>query len=77
MTVDQSREEEIDEFLSDFTSETTFFDEEKLTTSSAAEKVVKEIWDFVLYKTEGRVHIFGEWNARTSCYRYAVVGPDW
>lgn len=75
--MDDPLDDENDEFLSDFTSETTFFDEEKLTTSSANDKVPKDIWDFTLYRTEGKVLIFGEWTARTTSYRYAVVGPDW
>jgi hypothetical protein len=72
-----TREDEVDSFLSDFTSETTFFDEEKLTTSSFVDKIPKDIWEFVLYRTEGKVHIFGEWSARTTSYRYVVFGPDW
>ena len=71
------REDENDEYLSDFTSETTFFDEEKLSASSSNDKVVKDVWQFVLYKTEGKVHVFGEWTARTMNSRYAVIGPDW
>jgi hypothetical protein len=71
------REDENDEYLSDFTSETTFFDEEKLSASSLNDKVVKDVWQFVLYKYEGKVHVFGEWTARTMNYRYAVIGPDW
>lgn len=72
-----TREDEADEFLSDFTSETTFFDEEKLTTSSFIDKIPKDIWEFIFYRTEGKVHIFGEWSARTTSHRYAVIGPDW
>lgn len=75
--VDDPREDENDEFLSDFTSETTFFDEEKLTTSSHADKVPKEVWEFTLYRSDGKVHVFGEWIARTTSQRYAVIGPDW
>ena len=71
------REEEIDEYLSDFTSETTFFDEEKLSNSSIVDKLPKDVWQFVLYKTDGKVHIFGEWSARTTSHRYSVIGPDW
>lgn len=63
--------DESDELLSDYTSETTFFDDSKSQTAA------KEIWSYSCYKTEGRVHIFGEWIAKTKSYRYAVIGPDW
>jgi hypothetical protein len=70
-----SREvEESDDLLSDYTSETTFFDEER-SPSTAGES--KDVWQFVYYKIEGKVHIFGEWIARTKSHRYVVIGPDW
>jgi len=66
--------EESDDLLSDYTSETTFFDEER-SPSTAGES--KDVWQFVYYKIEGKVHIFGEWIARTKSHRYVVIGPDW
>ena len=69
--------EENDEFLSDYTSDTTFFDEEKLTTSALNEKNPKDVWSFACYRLDGKVHIFAEWTARAQSHRYAVVGPDW
>lgn len=37
----------------------------------------KDIWEFIFYRSDGRVHIFGEWIARTKSHRYIVIGPDW
>ena len=34
-------------------------------------------WEFIPYRSDGRVHIFGEWAARTKSQRYVVIGPDW
>lgn len=65
--------DESDDLLSDYTSETTFFDDDK----SPSTLVAKDTWTFTCYKTDGRVHIFGEWIAKTKSYRYAVIGPDW
>ena len=76
-TLDEPRDEENDEFLSDYTSDTTFFDEEKLTTTSSHDKNAKELWTYTCYRVDGKVHIFSEWTARTASHRYAVVGPDW
>lgn len=39
--------------------------------------VAKDNWEFVCYRSDGRVHIFGEWAARTKSQRYIVIGPDW
>jgi hypothetical protein len=73
--IGSSREiEESDDLLSDYTSETTFFDEER-SPSTLGE--IKDNWQFVYYKIDGRVHIFGEWVARTKSHRYVVIGPDW
>lgn len=70
-----SREvEESDDLLSDYTSETTFFDEERSPSTIGD---AKEAWQFVYYKIEGKVHIFGEWIARTKSHRYVVIGPDY
>ena len=70
-----SREyDESDDLLSDYTSETTFFDDDKTPSTYNASK---ELWSYTCYKTEGKVHIFGEWIAKTKSYRYAVIGPDW
>jgi len=68
--------DESDDLLSDYTSETTFFDEDRQQSSTGASHG-KEIWNFSLYKVDGKVHIIGEWIARTKSYRYAVIGPDW
>lgn len=71
--------DESDDLLSDYTSETTFFDEDRQVSSAAGGGASggKEIWNFSLYKVDGKVHILGEWIARTKSYRYAVIGPDW
>jgi len=71
--------DESDDLLSDYTSETTFFDEDRQISSAASGGASsgKEIWTFSLYKVDGKVHILGEWIARTKSYRYAVIGPDW
>lgn len=37
----------------------------------------KDIWDFIFYRSDGRVHIIGEWVSRTKAHRYIVIGPDW
>ena len=68
--------DESDDLLSDYTSETTFFDEDRQQSSTGAGHG-KEIWNFSFYKVDGKVHIIGEWIARTKSYRYAVIGPDW
>lgn len=69
--------DEQDDLLSDYTSETTFFDEERSPTAATGSTVSKDVWTFSWHKTDGRVHIFGEWMARTKSYRYVVIGPDW
>ena len=74
--IGSSREvEESDDLLSDYTSETTFFDEERSPSTLGTD--AKESWQFLTYKIEGKVHIFGEWIARTKSHRYIVIGPDW
>ena len=71
----QSKEfDESDDLLSDYTSETTFFDEERNTSQVSSSK---DTWQFTGYRSEGKVHVFGEWVARTKSYRYIVIGPDW
>ena len=37
----------------------------------------KDVWEFIFYRSDGRVHIFGEWIARTKSMRTIVIGPDW
>jgi DHHC palmitoyltransferase len=37
----------------------------------------KEKWQFTRYRSEGKVHVFGEWISRTKSYRCIVIGPDW
>jgi hypothetical protein len=64
-----------DDLLSDYTSETTFFDGER--SGSTLGSKAKDVWHFISYKSDGRVHIFGEWVARTKAHRYIVIGPDW
>ena len=74
--LEEPLEDELDEYLSDC-SDTTFFDDEKLTTSSHADKTTVEVWNYTIYRMDGKVHIFGEWTARTISVRHAVIGPDW
>ena len=76
-----SGDDENDDLLSDYTSETTFFDEGQQAPStgihlfdslllnslsySSTHAVIdlssKEVWNFLFYKVDGKVHIFGEW----------------
>ena len=71
--------EENEDLLSDYTSETTFFDEGQQAPSTGIHSLThflartliysltntdlssKDIWNFIFYKVDGKVHIFGEW----------------
>lgn len=66
--------DEGDDLLSDYTSDTTFFDDEK---ASSAVDSSNESWTFSCHKSEGKVQILGEWISRRKAFRCAVVGPDW
>ncbi len=65
---------ETDDLLSDYTSDTTFFENDRTSTISDQSN---EPWSFSYHRTDGKVHILGEWTARTKSYRYVVIGPDW
>ena len=65
---------ETDDLLSDYTSDTTFFENDRTSTMSDP---ATEPWTFSMYRSDGKVHILGEWVARTKSYRYVVIGPDW
>lgn len=72
-----SGDDENEDLLSDYTSETTFFDEGQqapstgihlishsfghLLTHYVTDLSSKEIWNFLFYRVDGKVHIFGEW----------------
>jgi hypothetical protein len=66
--------DENDDLLSDYTSDTTFFDNER--TSTVIEHNPDQ-WSFNYYRSDGKVHILGEWIAKSKAYRYVVIGPDW
>jgi len=76
-----TRENESDDLLSDYTSETTFFDEtgNSSVAHGSTAGVKEEIWNYECYKTDGKVHIFGEWTSKTkvTATRFVVIGPDW
>jgi hypothetical protein len=67
-----NRFDENEDLLSDYTSDTTFYDEEQSETMLKKEKE----WQYTFYRSEGRVHIFGEWTSRGDSFRYIVIGPD-
>lgn len=73
---DDSTERENDDLLSDYTSETSFFDDVGSPSMIAAASL-KEEWSYNCYKSEGKVHIFGEWTSKTKSTRMMVIGPDW
>ncbi len=66
--------DENEDLLSDYSSATTFFDDEQTTFQTPSNS--KEAWSFAFYRSEGKLHIFGEWTTRYKAYRYVVVGPD-
>lgn len=49
----------------------------KLVTFCFLGGQAKDNWEFIFYRSDGRVHIIGEWIARTKSHRYIVIGPDW
>jgi len=78
VTESRSGEEEHEDLLSDYTSETTFFDEGQQAPSTGitcthlthsfihlfipcTDLSSKDVWNFLFYKVDGKVHIFGEW----------------
>ena len=73
---DDSTERENDDLLSDYTSETSFFDDVGSPSMIAAANS-REEWSYNCYKSEGKVHIFGEWISKTKSTRMMVIGPDW
>lgn len=68
------RFDESDDLLSDYTSDTTFFDDDKTTIPTKPEE---ENWTYACHRVDGKVHILGEWSAKTQSFRYVVIGPDW
>ena len=74
---DDSTLKEEDDLLSDYTSETSFFDDVGSPSMIAAAASLKEEWSYSCYKSEGKVHIFGEWTSKTKASRMMVIGPDW
>jgi len=74
---DDSTLKEEDDLLSDYTSETSFFDDVGSPSMIAAATNLKEEWNYTCYKSEGKVHIFGEWTSKTKASRMIVIGPDW
>jgi len=74
---DDSTLKEEDDLLSDYTSETSFFDDVGSPSMIAAATSLKEEWNYTCYKSEGKVHIFGEWTSKTKASRMIVIGPDW
>ena len=43
--------------------------------AGAVEKKAKN-WKYTGYRSEGSVHIFGEWTCRSEAFRMLVIGPD-
>ena len=74
---DDSTLKEEDDLLSDYTSETSFFDDVGSPSVIAAAATLKEEWSYACYRSEGKVHIFGEWTSKTKASRMIVIGPDW
>lgn len=74
---DDSTLKEEDDLLSDYTSETSFFDDVGSPSMLASAASLKEEWILNCYKSEGKVHIFGEWTSKTKASRIIVIGPDW
>lgn len=83
--IDNSKEvDESDELISDYTSDTTFFDEESvLATPRGPAAILGSLagssgenmeWEYSFHKLEGKVHIFFEWIAKTKSYRLVVIG---
>mmetsp|Transcript_15502 Transcript_15502/g.14852 ORF Transcript_15502/g.14852 Transcript_15502/m.14852 type:complete len:298 (+) Transcript_15502:209-1102(+) len=71
--------DENDDLLSDYTSDTTFFDftDGKKSNSSNGNSKDDDEWTFTYYKSDGKVIILGEWMAKTKSHRYIVIGPDY
>ena len=74
---DDSTLKEEDDLLSDYTSETSFFDDVGSPSMIAAATSLKEEWSYSCYRAEGKVHILGEWTSKTKASRMVVIGPDW
>ncbi len=61
-------------------SNTTFYesDEDKQLDSGASLNFTEKEknWQYTAYRSEGAVHIFGEWVHRSEAFRVLVIGPD-
>ena len=64
-----------DNLLSEYTSETSFFNGAVSRVPSATK--FNDPWKFNCYRSEGKVNIFCEWTSKSRTYRLLVIGPEW
>ena len=68
---------ESETLLSDYTSDTSFFNGGSRVDTTSPAKDHDDAWKFHWYRSEGKVHIFFEWVSKTKSVRYVVIGPEW